>query len=239
MLSGSGTYGANAVVIVTAVDHTYRYIKPVVVNVGDGLKGTFHMDRSTSQSLETSVQAAVEPSGGPWSVGGYSKETSIGASGTDFVQTGSYHRNVWADYRFTEWKVVACGPKGPCITKYQWKPSYWSGQLTDNNPNTDKGGAVIGVVSYTVPTFDTNPNHQIVLTANGQTSWYRNTAQEQEYGFQFSAAGYLGLKDKASFATGTKITYNYVSGGCSSRRVIWGSGTDPNSAGIVQASCHA
>lgn len=129
---------------------------------------------------------------------GSAKESHLGAAGTDYTETASFHRYIWANYLFTKWKVVSCAPRGSCGTDYFWSPTKWAGQLTDNNPNPDKTGAAIGIVGYTVPTFDTNPNDQIVLTQSGQSHWHRNTAQVQAYGFEFSAAGFLGVSDKAS-----------------------------------------
>lgn len=73
---------------------------------------------------------------------------------------------------------------------------------------------------------------------SSNSPWSRYQGQYKEYGFSLDVAGMLALTDKATYGTITKVTWKYITG-CSKTRVLWGSGTDPASAPIVQASCRS
>jgi hypothetical protein len=83
--------------------------------------------------------------------------------------------------------------------------------------------------------LDTDPNHRVELIP-ARSPWIRDSGQLKQYGFTLSFAGYLALQDLATYGRITSMTYAYSSG-CSGNRILWGDGTDPVDAPIVQVSC--
>jgi hypothetical protein len=150
------------------------------------------------------------------------------------AEIGQYHYYVWANYYWVEYQYTLCNVKS-CVTYHEWHLNHWSGALTDTNPNADKNGSTIGLVAYSPPAFDTNPNHEINL--NQQKTYTRQSGQYRSYSFSLSMAGFVGLTDVATYGSVTSMTWNKGTGCSSGTDYLWGNGTDPGAADIVQASC--
>ena len=145
---------------------------------------------------------------------------------------------MWANYYFLKKRYTACG-KVACAIWYQWELDHFSGELVEINPNNDRNGNPIGVTTNNIPTFDGNPNHWVKITPDGGPFVAHETHSNQ-YGFDFNAGTsvgpWLSMRDISAYNTETKVKWDWASG-CGHTRVLWGSGTDPGNAPVVQATC--
>lgn len=70
------------------------------------------------------------------------------------------------------------------------------------------------------------------------SGWLRSSGTRQTYNFELDVAGFLNLRDWATYGSITSQTWWYQDG-CNppDERILWGNGIDPGHARIVQAEC--
>ncbi len=217
-------------VSVTVVEEGYRYIRILAYNCAKGMTCDLTYTYTEGTSRETQAEIAYTY-GGTWSAGGMLLEERGRTVETHWKKSGNYHRYVWANYKWLKY-AYNCAH---CNPWWEWHLHHFQGTISDYNPNSNANGRVIGTLSYSPPPLDTDPNHQVPLTRDN-SPWTRDTGQYKKYGFTLSFAGYLGLESLATYGKITSMKYAYALG-CSGKRILWGDGTDPVDAPIVQASC--
>jgi len=217
--------------------YSYRYLRVLAFNSAAGMATTFLYTFTDSTAQQTQAKIAFSWNDVDFSAGNYMMEGKARTVEAPWNKSGDYHRYVWANYRWRHMHYWYCDPYAYCTQWYEWQPWYFQGTVSDYDPDKGPSGKVIGTITYTQPTFDTNPNHQVKLT-DATSPWTRSSGQIKEYGFSLDVAGMLALTDKATYGSITWVRWTKISG-CSKTRVLWGDGTDPVNAPIVQASCRS
>jgi hypothetical protein len=229
---GTPTATLNGTVVATA----YSYAPVLADNSAAGMQSVFNYTHNGSTYRQTSITAVYSDSGlSPWSYDGMELEQSDRGFSKTWSNTGTYHDVVWANYEHKKYKYTSCGRW--CVTWYQWDPASWTGDITDDNPNPAcQGCGATGEVSYTVPPFTKNRNYTTPLTAQSP-SVTRSSDRIETYGYSFSFAGFVSASAQSTYGSITSVTWDYVSSGCTSDRLLWGNGYAPSQAPIEQANC--
>jgi len=224
--------------------HGYRYTPVTPLNSGYGIQVVLNYTTSSETTRQTEVQEGVVAASGGVSVGAYQIEDQSRMITSPDSQSGSYHNWVWADYEYKEYRTCAqnCGGSPPGA----WKPYEFTGQaITDNNPNKDKNGQVIGIQGYTQPNFTPGSSNQNWFRLTPSNSgWSRSSGTRESNdvngSFIFPFASNLGIDSLTTYGSITSVQYNWISSGsCGTgfTRVIWGHDSTPADTGRVQASC--
>src|SRR6266487_5011239 len=205
----------------------YSYVPVLAENSGNGIKAHFEMTHTSSATRQTSVQAAFSFDGSaPFSVGSYYEESNGRTYSKPYDVSGSYHRFVWANYRFWKWRIKTCGMHQCYTTRHRWVPHDWTGDLTDDNPNAPCNGCSgkVGQKDYTVPPYTTNYNYTVLLDPAHTASATRQSNINNAYGFELNFAGLLSVKAKATYGNITYVKWTALSTGCSApnSRLLWG-----------------
>ena len=242
--SSAGTLGTSVTcgiggVCWTVLGYRYRYERVVAMNSAGGLKATFRYTPSSSVTKQTRTETAFKFEGETiFSAGGKILEQQARSATSPWIQSGSYHRYVWANYRWVHKRYWRCGTL--CTVWEEWEHLRFAGQVLDNNPNIGPSGSAIGIRTYTPPPFDNDPNHRLKIT-DANSGWTRQLGQYYEYTFSLDFAGFLNVQDISSYGVITSMRFDKLNSGCASpkARYVWGDGTDLGAAPIVQASCIA
>lgn len=176
--------------------------------------------------------------GGPFSASGSQLETADRSTTRDFVHTGGYHNYIWAQYKFVQENFRVC--VRVCEQFHRWVAHNWTGNLTDNNPDHLKDGALIDVSPYAQPAFSPGPSNSFFTTLTPSfPNFRRDSGTRITYDFELNVAGFISLGSESTFGSITSGVWKYQSTNCPApkKRVIWGDGVDPASARIIQANC--
>jgi hypothetical protein len=217
-----------------AIASHYRYVPVLAMNDAEGMKTRLDYTYSASTGQQTSVTAATSADGIGWTQGGSVMEETDRDIYAPWSKSGIYHRYVWANYDFYEYKNTACSCT--CSTTYTWNPHHFSGVLADNNPDKLKNGTTIGKVKYTVPPFTSCGGNCWFVLNNARSGWGRDSGTRHAYTLELSVAGFLSLSDWATYGSITAQHW-WKTPGCPNTRIIWGDDLAPAQARIVQASC--
>lgn len=228
---------------VPVLDSKYRYMPVTPLNSGDGMEAVLHYTFNSSVAKQTQVNSAIMATavgGGGWQASSLQLEEKDRTVHGNWTQDNSYHRWVWARYKWLEYAYRL---------NDKWAANHWSGDLTDNNP--DAGGAhgtsnPIGVVNWTVPTFTPGPGNAywFALTA-ANSGWGRSSGARAEndasQNFYIPFGGSLVLETVTSYGSITETDYNYLNNGMcgagNNTRVIWGYQNDPGVVKRLEANC--
>jgi hypothetical protein len=217
------------------VSSSYRYIRLVAFNSARGLDTNLSFTFNSGTSRQVQAGIALKYAGQSWQIGSNIMEETSRSTTGGWLASGAYHKVVWANYYWLEYRFDSCG-RFSCKTWWEWHLNHFNGQVSEYNPNTGPSGSVIGIVNYIPPAYDPDPNHHVVLTSSSPPE-VRDYGQYHSYGFSLDVAGFLSLTDIATYGNITSMTWAYNSGGCTGTRVLWGNGADVASTDIVQASC--
>jgi hypothetical protein len=222
-------------------DTAYSYVPVLAENSGSGMKVQLQMTYTTSTDIQTKVQGAVSFDGtAPFSAAAFVEEEKGREYTTPFYGSDSYHRWVWASYRFWKWHYKICNQHACANDGHRWVPHDWTGDLTDDNPNPSCNGcAKVGHKEYNVPPYTTNVNYTVLIDPVHQKSAERHQNIINSQGFELDFAGFVGVKAKATYGSITWVKWTALSSGCSSpqSRLLWGNGYTVPQAPIVQANC--
>jgi len=217
------------------VGSTYRYVTIGALNSADGIQAGLQYTWTSETSRQTTLGVAGSYEGGAWSESGTMTEQTSRSVDAPWRRWNVYHQYVFANYFFQK-HYIQLGIKA---FEYLWEPDHFAGQVTDDDPNVQRSGTVIGKVSYSVPGFtNCNGNCWFIMTRNN-SGWGRDSGTRASYRFDMAVAGWLSLEAEATYGSITYVHWYWQSKGCSGgySRVIWGDNLDPEAARIVQADC--
>ncbi len=217
------------------INTSYRYVKILAMNSGYGLKTKLTYTWTSSTAKQTDIGTALSVNGGSFSANGQVLEETNREVDAPLTESGSYHRYVWANYKFYEYQWYVCNHYY-CNVYHEWVAHHFAGQVSDWNPNRDSSGNTIGYVAYDQPAFTPCSGNCYFIMYSTNSGWGRNSGTRHSYGWTLGVAGFITLGARATYGSITS-THWYYESGCSKKRVIWGYNTDPSSAEIVQANC--
>ena len=220
----------------------FNYAPVLAENSGAGMKVHLEYTHTTSLFRQTSANVVVSPTGtAPWSAGGTLTEQADRSTSKPWNANGSYHYYAWVNYRWYKWKHISCGIHRCSTVNHKWKLNWWTGDITDNNPNPACNGCrnSVGQVPYKVPAYTTNRNYTVPLDAVHSPSLTRESVISHSYGFQADFAGFVSINDTATYGHITSVTWSYVAPQslCGQDRLLWGNGNIVSQIPIVQANC--